>query len=90
MNIQDIKEEIEILEKSETNWQNIEKLSWLYSIRSNYRPKFAAKDKSEFIQACEDADFCNVFEALDEHMNVIKVLHPKEYVSLIEKIKGLK
>lgn len=44
---------------------------------------------SEFINVCIDKDIVAVLEVLDEHMEVIKLLYPKEYQSLITKIKNL-
>lgn len=32
MNAEEITEEITKLEQSETNWQNIQKLAWLYTV----------------------------------------------------------
>ena len=87
MNIQEIKKEIKVLEKSETTWQNIERLSWLYSIREHFRPEMKFSKESEFLDICKKADLNSMLEILDEHMEVIKVLHPKEYQSLIERIQ---
>ena len=89
MDLVEIKEEIAELEQSETTWQNIEKLAWLYIVRDNLKEySFESKD-SEFLEACQDADIQSLLELLDEHMEVVKVLHPKEYRALIDRIRKL-
>ena len=44
---------------------------------------------SEFIDVCINKDIVAVLEVLDEHMEAIKLLYPKEYNSIIEKIKEI-
>jgi len=89
MDLVEIKEEIAELEQSDTTWQNIEKLAWLYIIRDNLKEYSFEQNESEFLAACQDADIQSLLELLDEHMEVVKVLHPKEYKSLIERIHQL-
>lgn len=47
------------------------------------------KTESEFMDVCSQKDIVAVLEVLDEHMEAIKLLYPKEYDSIIEKIKEL-
>lgn len=44
---------------------------------------------SEFMDVCSQKPITDVLEVLDEHMEAIKLLYPKEYDSIIEKIKEL-
>lgn len=44
---------------------------------------------SEFMDACSQKDIMAVLEVLDEHMEAIKLLYPKEYDSIIEKIRDI-
>ena len=44
---------------------------------------------SEFINACSQKGIEGVLKVLDEHMQAIKLLYPKEYDSIIEKIRDL-
>lgn len=46
--------------------------------------------KSEFLAAASNVDITELLDILDEHMNVIKVLHPREYESLMKMIKEKK
>lgn len=99
MDIAEIKTEIARLEKGDTNWQNIERLSWLYAvydhmagdapqilrINQDTMPQFAG----EFGQVVSGRDINGVMDVLTEHMAVIKVLHPKEYQAVLDKIKEI-
>lgn len=96
MDIAEIKTEIARLEKAETNWQNIERLSWLYTVYDHLAgdsvqtipiersdmPQYAG----EFGQVVSGKNIDGVMNVLQEHMAVIKVLHPKEYQAVLDKI----
>ena len=47
------------------------------------------RSDSEFMNVCSQKEITAVVEVLDEHMEAIKLLYPKEYDSIIEKIKEL-
>ena len=53
-----------------------------------YVPQIRAK--SEFMDVCSQKPITDVLEVLNEHMEAIKLLYPKEYDSIIEKIKELR
>ena len=44
---------------------------------------------SEFMDVCSQKDIKAVLEVLNEHFEAIKLLYPKEYDSIIEKIKEI-
>lgn len=98
MNISEIEEEISKLEKADTNWQNVQRLAWLYTVRdhlsSDKMPIVANKIQDimpsysgEFGEAVSGATIDSVIDVLNEHMQVVKVLFPKEYQEVINKIK---
>lgn len=89
MDLIEINDEIEDLEQSETTWQNIEKLAWLYIIKNNLKEYSYDSKDSEFLQACQNVDVVSLLNLLDEHMEVVKILHPKEYRALISRIQSL-
>ena len=96
MDIAEINTEIARLERSETNWQNIERLSWLYAVHDHMAgdsahvvrveqdamPEYAG----EFGQAVSGKNIGDLMNILSEHMAVIKILHPKEYAAVLDKI----
>ena len=96
MDMAEITKEIGRLESAETNWQNIERLSWLYAVRDHIAGDSAgvvhvAQDAmpdyaGEFGQAVSGKNIDGVMNVLTEHMAVIKVLHPKEYMAVLDKI----
>lgn len=98
MNISEISEEIKKLEQADTSWQNVQRLAWLYTVRNHLSddkmPIVASKIQSvmpnydgEFGEAVSGAKLDNIMTVLNEHMAVIKVLLPKEYQAVIDRIK---
>lgn len=47
------------------------------------------RSESEFISICSQKDIRAVLEVLDEHFEAIKLLYPKEYNSIIERLSEL-
>lgn len=47
------------------------------------------RGESEFMNVCSQKDIVDVLGVLDEHMEAIKLLYPKEYDSIIEKIRDI-
>lgn len=44
---------------------------------------------SDFVRVASEKDSVKLIKVLDEHMEVIKFMHPKEYTALMEKIKAI-
>lgn len=101
MNIREIESEIEKLEHDATTYQNCSKLAVLYSVRDHladvpapreevaeYSPMYSYA-KSDFTAAFTSAPMNEALDILDEHMECIKVLYPKEYSAIIKRIKAL-
>lgn len=102
MNIEEIKNEISKLEQDETNWTNIQRLSWLYIVYDHltdhpqvalpalYEVKNVAdvmpNYDGEFGKAVSGVDIEKLMNILSEHMDVVKVLYPKEYQAVIDRI----
>ena len=96
MDIGEIRTEIARLEQGDTNWQNIEKLSWLYSVHDHmagdsaheirYTQDAMPEYAGEFGQAVSGKKIDGIMNILSEHMAVIKVLHPKEYQAVLDRI----
>lgn len=49
----------------------------------------ASASSSDFIRVASGKDKAKLIKVLDEHMEIIKFMHPKEYASLMEKIKAI-
>lgn len=91
MNIEEINEEIRGLESAETNWGNVQRLALLYTVR-DHLPQTTDEVEvvDEFTEACCGVCIRDLIEILDEHMKAIKAIYPKEYKSLIGKIRSAK
>lgn len=93
IDIQEIQEEINRIEQEETSYQNCMKLSVLYSVLDhNSKPeRFSdySYGSSEFLLSVQNAPIDEVLSILDEHMDAVRLLYPKEYNQLIEKIRVL-
>lgn len=84
-----IDNEIERLEAEEMSYQTCARLADLYSIKDHYRPIYSrySYSQSEFLQACQNAPYEAVLNVIEEHMQCINALYPKEYAAVIRKIK---
>ena len=101
MDITEIKTEIANLEQAETNWQNIQKLSWLYTVRDHILGSETAAPtqneircvmpecSGEFGHIVSGVDIYGLVNILSEHMSIIKILHPKEYEAVIDRIREI-
>lgn len=94
MDLQEINSEIERLEVSQTNYENCSKLSILYVIRDHMaQPKNRIAEynnpTSEFLAVVGGAPVSDVLLIIDEHMECMKLLYPKEYSAIINRIKNI-
>lgn len=90
-----IEREIRDLEaRGETTYAQCERLAWLYVCRDHLLP--AAREEgmalrgSEFLAACDGKPYAAVMKVLDEHMEAMRVVYPREYASVIERVKALR
>ena len=89
-----IEREIDRLETKETTYYVCERLACLYAVRDHMT---AGGDKmteatrgSDFLEACSGVSYAALMRVLDEHMEAIKLLYPKSYESLMQRIRALK
>lgn len=103
MNISEIYSEIRRLEKADVTWNNIQRLAWLYTVHDHLdaddtvqvrahtiatiMPDF---EGSEFLDAVSSVEIDPLMLLLDEHMQVIRALYPKEYTAIIERLHDMK
>lgn len=87
-----INDEIEALEAGETDYDTCERLACLYTVRNEMKQREAEKKalaSSDFLAASVGAPITDLMKVLDEHMEAIRVLYPKEYDTVVSKIKSL-
>lgn len=98
LSIDEIENTILDLENHDTTFSTCEKLAWLYIVKDHIKPNVTqmvsnnsiAVNGSEFLDTISNKNMTDVMQILDEHMQVIQLLHPKEYRSLIEKLNKIK
>ena len=108
MDIDEINDHIHKLKCGSTDWQSVEKLAALCTVRNELEEKqqlapetqsqalppsaypaaysTAAKPQSDFVAAASAVPFSGLMQVLDEHMNAIKLVYPKEYELVMQKI----
>lgn len=87
-----INDEIEALEAGQTDYDTCERLACLYTVRNEMKQREAEKKalaSSDFLAASVGAPITDLMKVLDEHMEAIRVLYPKEYDTVVSKIKSL-
>ena len=89
-----IEREIDRLETKETTYYVCERLACLYAVRDHMTPKGDRTTEetkgSEFLEACSGVSYSALMRVLNEHMEAIKLLYPKSYESLMQRIRALK
>lgn len=87
MNREVIEKSIKELEQAEATYASCERLASLYIVRDHMQQTTTKKmTGSDFIEAAAAAGFEKTVEVINEHMEVIKLLHPKEYEAILQKM----
>lgn len=96
ISLEEIEREIRELEaRGDTTYSLCERLSWLYIVRDHLRPTNEAKQTqqlsgSEFLEAASGVSYPALMRILDEHMEGMNVVYPREYENVMAKIRALK
>ena len=95
MNLREIEKEIASLEKADASWQTIQRLATLYVVFDHLTENYSTETREimpeyagEFGEAISGAPIDKVVEILTEHFSVIKLLHPKEYQAVLDRLTG--
>ncbi len=96
MNLREIEKEIASLEKADASWQTIQRLATLYVVfdhltENDIEPEIRdtmPDYAGECGEAISGAPIDKVVEILTEHFSVIKILHPKEYQAVLDRLAG--
>lgn len=99
INLENINNDIKNLLNSGFTYDNCKQLAILYSIRDHINePKMATKEPiktitsnntSDFLKAVNGKNTTAVWDIIDELMEAVKVLHPKMYNKVIEKLNEI-
>lgn len=89
-----IEREISELEAREASYKVCERLAWLYVVRDHMLPPDVSRTQSlrgsEFLELSSGVPYPALMKVLDEHIEAIKVLYPKTYSALLDKIRELR
>ena len=87
---------IKEIQNKEPSYSNCEKLATFYTLlrylyseedEAQSRDAFHVSNGSEFRQAIAGKNIEKVVDVLDEHMEMVQVLFPKEYKEVIRRIE---
>lgn len=89
-----IDSEIAALEDEETTYETCEQLAWLYVVRDHVEARESSETVpdvpgTEFLEAVSGRDVRGVMRLLAEHMEAIRVVAPREYEKVIERIRAI-
>lgn len=99
IDLETIEREISELEARQPSYKACERLSWLYIVRDHlYAKIYPSEGKtalksvlsgSEFLDAANGKPYEAVMGIVNEHMETIKMLYPKTYDSVVQRIREL-
>lgn len=88
LDMNEINEEIVRLENVEDmTMGTCEKLSVLYTVRNN-QPSMARSSKCEIVSALQENKSDDIMKILEEHFEAVRVLYPKEYDLVLQRIRA--
>ena len=97
LSIEEVERTIFELEKRDTTYATCERLAWLYIVHDHLtqrivqdKARAADMEGSPFLAACSGADIAEILRVMDEHMEAVRVIYPKEYEAVIKKISVTK
>ena len=97
MSIEEVERTILELEKRDTTYATCERLAWLYIVHDHLtqrivqeKARAAEMEGSPFLAACSGAEIAEILRIVNEHMEALRLIYPKEYSAVIEKIKETK
>ena len=93
VDIDELNDTIEKLELRCDSMRACERLSWLYIVR-DHMPEYAVAapapmEGSDFLRAASTAEPTALLRVLDEHMEALRVVQPREYEAVMEKIRAI-
>lgn len=97
LSVEEVERTILELEKRDTTYATCERLAWLYIVHDHLtqrivqeKARAAEMEGSQFLAACSCAEISEILRVVNEHMEAVRVIYPKEYSTVVEKIKETK
>ena len=98
IDMKEVDSEISMLENGKTTYSTLEKLSVLYAIKNQHsdneekptaRHSYKTAPASEFLEVVQNVPLDELFNVLNEHMDAVRIVYPKEYDAVIKKIREI-
>lgn len=95
IDLETIEREINLLEsRGDTTYSQCERLSWLYTVRDHLIPETREQVTqelrgSEFLEVCSGRSYPGVMRVLDEHMDALKIVQPREYEAVLARLRNV-
>ena len=97
LSLEEVERTILDLEKRDTTYATCERLAWLYIVHDHLtqrivqeKSRAAEMEGSPFLAACSGAEITEILRVVNEHMEAVRVIYPKEYEAVIRKISVTK
>lgn len=94
-----IEREIDERLQGDTTYANVERLAWLFTVKNNIQVSDTQSEQkpaltstlsgSEFLEAASNVYYPSLMKILDEHMTALKIVQPKEYNAVMDRIRVL-
>ena len=97
LSIEEVERTILELEKRDTTYATCERLAWLYIVHDHLtqrivqeKARAAEMEGSQFLAACSGAEISEILRVVNEHMEAVRVIYPKEYDAVVKRIEYTK
>ncbi|MDD7176107.1 MAG: hypothetical protein PUH70_13710 [Clostridiales bacterium] len=97
LSIEEVERTILELEKRDTTYATCERLAWLYIVHDHLtqrivqeKARAAEMEGSPFLAACSGAEISEILRVVNEHMEAVRVIYPKEYDAVVKRIEYTK
>lgn len=97
LSIEEVERTILELEKRDTTYATCERLAWLYIVHDHLTQRIVQEKAraermagSPFLEACSGAEIEEILRVMNEHMEAVLVIYPKEYDAVVKKISATK
>lgn len=91
-----IESEIDRLEAKDTSYYTCSRLATLYTVRDHLKPQASGDSAilpmmsgSDFLESASGKSCKDVLSVVDGHLETIRMLYPKTYSALVDKIREL-
>ena len=96
INLDEVQKDIMSLKKMDTSYAACERLAWLILVRDELLKDKQSEviplnlqETSEFLTAINGKDTAAVFAIVDDLMDTLRVVNPRVYSSVLEKVKSI-